>query len=348
MQFSLFYLPAFHAPVHKDPRTLYAQIVEEAKLGEQIGLHRIWLAEHHFDPYGGDIPHPCILLATIAQCTNRIGLATGGIAVPLHRPIEVAEQLAMVDVLSGGRLTIGVVRAFLAYEYDAYGIDMSESRERFTEGVEIIRGLFSEDSFSFTGNFNRFEEVEIRPKPIQRHPRLTLGAVMTKESFEYAGHNGMDLMLVPYLMPWEVVKQNIDIYKNALTDSGYDPDDFNIMTQFFYYAHSNAEVAKETPRQAMMNYLGYIRNAVAGDRWSKDYVGYEGLVAKVDAITDYDLMYKDRTLYGDTERFHRRVETIAEAGITEIGLMPNMPGTPHEKVMETIEFLGSTLLPVYQ
>ncbi len=348
MKFSLFYLTAFHEPTHTDAATMYQQIFEEVELGEQIGLEKVWIAEHHMTDYGGDVPSPLMLLGIIAQRTTRIKLATGGVALPLHRPLELAEQLAMVDVLSGGRLEIGMVRAFLEYEYAAYNTDMGESRERFTEGYEVIRGLFENERFSYDGKFTKLDDVQLRPRPIQRRPRMTLGTIMTKESFEYAGHEGLDLMVVPYLMPFDVVKGLLDVYRNALQEAGHDPGDFNIMSQFFYYSHPDAAIAKEVPRDPMINYLGYVRDAVTGDRWSKDYKGYEGLVKKVEALMDYEMMYNERTLYGPPEKFHERVKEIAAAGITEIALMPNMPGISHDKVMASMEFLGKEILPVYQ
>ncbi len=344
MEFSLFYLPAFHEATHRDPHTLYQQIIEEVRLGEDIGLAKVWCAEHHFVPYGGDIPSPCILLAALAQHTKRIKLATGGVAVPLHRAVELAEQLAMVDVLSGGRLEIGFVRAFLACEYEGYNVDMGESRARFNEGVEVIRGLFAHDRFSFDGKFTRLEDITLRPRPIQRRPRVTLGAVSTKESFELAGQEGMDLMVIPYPTPLEVVAANIGVYRDSLRSSGRDPEDFNVMAPYFYYGEADPDAAKEVPREAMLTYLGHARDAVADDRWSADYKGYTGMAKLFEALMDYELMYSERTLYGHPEKFHTMVDDIAAAGVTEISLVPNMPGIPHDNVMKSLEFLGRDIL----
>ena len=348
MKFSMFYLTSFHEETHKDAANMYQQIYEQVELAESIGFQKVWMPEHHLTDYGGDVPAPLLMLGALAQRTSRIKLGTGGVALPLHRPLELAEQLAMVDVMSNGRLEIGMVRAFLDYEYAAYNVDMGESRERFNEGHQIIRGLFEHERFSYDGKFTRFDDVQLRPRPIQRKPRMVLGTIMTEESFRYAGHNGLDLMVVPYLLPFDFVKGMLDVYRSALVEAGYTVEDFNIMSHFFYYGHADAALAKERPRRSLMNYLRSVRDAVSGDRWSKDYKGYEGIVKKVDALMDYEMMFKERSLYGHPEIFHRRVEEIAAAGITEIGLMPSMPGMPHDKVMETLEFFGNELLPEYQ
>ncbi len=345
MRYSLFHLPAFHEPTHGTPHGLFQQLIDEATLADEIGLEKVWCAEHHFDAYGGDIPNPPVLLAAIAQATSRIKLATGGVAVPLHRAVDLAEQLAMVDVLSNGRLEIGFVRAFLAFEYDAYNVDMGESRARFNEGVEVIRGLFANDRFSYEGRFSRLDDVALRPRPVQRRPRMTVGAIATKESFEFAAQNAMDLMVIPYAFPLKAVAANVGIYRDALRGAGHDPDDFNVMAPYFYYSEADPQAAKETPREATLNYLGYARDAVAEDRWSADYQGYQGMVKIFESLMDYELMYGERTLYGPPEKFQAMVEQIAEAGITEVALMPNMPGIPHDKVMRSLEFLGREILP---
>jgi len=348
MRFSLFYLPVFHEPVHRDSRTLFQQILEESALADELGLDKVWCAEHRLHPYGGDIPHPCLLLAAIAQRTQRIRLATGGVALPLHRSLELAEQLAMVDAISGGRLEIGVVRAFLPFEFDAYNVDMGESRSRFEESVEVIQGLFANDRFSFDGQFCQLEDVALRPRPVQRHPRLTLGAVMSRESFEFAGRNGLNLMVVPYVAPSEYTKANIEIYRDSLAGAGHDPAQFNVMAHCFYYGDTDPGVAKEVPRVAMQNYLTAFRDALTGESFSKDYPGYEGLVRQIESLMDYELMYGERTLYAHPDKFHRKVEELAAIGVTELALSVNMPGIPHAKTMKSLEFLGAELMPNYQ
>lgn len=345
MKYSLYYLPSFHEGVHRSSAKLYRQILEECALGDQMGLDRVWCAEHHLHRYGGDLPHPCLMLAAIAQRTQRIGLATGGVALPLHRPLELAEQLAMVDALSGGRLEIGIVRAFLPYEYEAYEIDMGESRARFEENFDVIRELFANDRVSFRGRFTTLNDVTLRPQPVQRHPSFSLGAVMTRESFEFAGRHGLNLMVVPYVAPLEAIAANIQIYHNALREAGYDPATRNVMGHCFYFGDPDPGVAKETPREAMLNYLASFRDAVTGGAWSGDYQGYEGLAGVIETLMDYEMIYRERSLFAHPEKFHQKVAELRAAGLTEIAMTINLPGIPHPAVMRSLEFLGKEILP---
>lgn len=171
---------------------------------------------------------------------------------------------------------------------------------------------------------------------------------MSRESFEFAGRGGLNLMVVPYVAPTEYTKANIEIYRDSLVAAGHDPDDFNIMAHCFYFGDVDPVVAKEVPRDAMGTYLRTFRDALAGESFSVDYPGYEGLVKQIESLMDYEMMYSERTLYAHPEKFHRKVEELAAIGVTELALSVNMPAIPHDRVMKSLEFLGQELLPNYR
>ena len=347
MKFGLFFLPSFDAGVHYDSATLYEQIIEQSELAEALGMDAVWATEHHFDNYGGYLPNPCVLLAAIAQRTRRIRLGTGGVALPLNRPLNIAEQLAMVDALSGGRVDIGVVRAFLHFEYEALNVDMNESRERFNEGIDIIRGTWANERFSYQGKYNRFENVTLKPRPVQTHPRIVVGSVMSPESIIQAGRNGFDLMVIAYAVSLEKVKEMIGLYHEALEEGGHDPRDHPVMSPFHCYVHENEAVGRDTVREPILRYLASIRDCVKADKWSKDYAGYEGMVKKFDALMDFDVMYDKRSLFGDPAHTHECMEAIVEAGIGEISLVSIMPGLPQEKILDSLHLFAAEVMPRY-
>lgn len=347
MKFSLLYLPAFDAAVHHDSATLYQQIFEQVELAETLGFHGVWAAEHHFTPYGGDIPNPILFLAALAQRTKRMRLGTAGVALPLNRPINTAEQLAMVDAMSGGRLDIGVVRAFLHSEYESLNVDMNESRDRFNEGVDIIVGAFANRRFSYAGKYNQFQDIELRPQPVQKKPRIVVGTVATIESVRYAGLNDFDLMVVPYVAPLAKTRETIAIYHDALVEGGHDPAKHDVMAHFLSYLHPDEKIAKATAREPILRYVGYLRDCVADDRWSKDYQNYTGMVKMVEALMDFDLLYDKRTILGDAAHARECVEAYIDAGITEIGLAPVLPGITHPQIMDSLRLFGTEVLPHY-
>ncbi len=348
MKFGLIYLPTFDAAVHRDSAGLYQQIFEQVEFAESLGFDAVFAAEHHFTPYGGDVPNPPLLLAALAQRTKRMRLGTAGVAMPLNRALNIAEQLAMVDALSGGRLDIGVVRAFLHFEYEALQVDMNESRERFYEAVEILQAAFANERFSYHGKFNQFDNVALRPRPVQRKPRIMVGTVLSPESARYAGLQGFDLAVIPYAVSLAGTKQSVKIYHEALLEAGHKIEDHNVHATFHMYVERDEASAIATIRQPILDYVQYFADAVAGDRWSKDYAGYEGLVNKVLSLKNFDVLYDRRTLFGSPARLHETMELIIEAGITELSFVTIMPGLPQQKILDSMRLFAAEVMPRYR
>lgn len=348
MRIGLLYLPTFDAATHGDSAGLYQQIFEQVELAESLGYDTVWLAEHHFTPYGGDIPSPPLLLAALAQRTRRMRLGTAGVALPLNRALNTAEQLAMVDALCGGRLDIGVVRAFLDFEFDALQVDMAESRERFNESVDILLGTWANERFSYHGKHNHFDNVELRPRPVQRRPRIVVGTVLSPESARYAGLNGFDLMVIPYAVSLAGVKATVQVYHEALLEAGHRIEDHRVHGTFHMYVDRSEAAAIAATREPMLRYVQYFADATAGDRWSKDYAGYQGLSAKVMSLKDYDLLYDRRVLIGDPARLHDTLAMILEAGITELSLVTILPGLPQEKILDSLRLFAAEVMPRYR
>jgi len=348
MKFGLYFLPSFDTATHKDARTLYDQIFEQVELGEALGYDSVWCAEHHFSAYGGDIPNPPLMLAAIAQRTNRIRLGTGGVALPINRPLNTAEQLAMVDNMCGGRLDIGVVRAFLDSEYRALNVDMDESRARFNEGLDILRGTWANERFSYDGKFSSFENVELRPRPIQSKPRIFLGSIMSPESIQYAGSMGLNLMVIPYAVSLEKVKDTISMYREALDKAGYDQGDFSVMGPAHMLVDENEAKAIAVVRDPIVRYVGYVRDAVKSDKWSKDYKGYEGMVKMCEALMNFDIMYDNRSVCGDPAHAGECIEAFRDAGVDEIPFVTVMPGLAQEKILDSMRCFASEIMPKYQ
>ncbi len=348
MKFGLLFLPTFDAAIHGDSAGLYQQLFEQVDVAEAHGYDAVWVAEHHFTRYGGDVPNPAVLLAAIAQRTKRMRLGTAGVALPINRALNTAEQLAMIDAMSGGRLDIGVVRAFLHFEYEALQVDMNESRERFNESVEILLGTWANERFSYHGKFNHFDNVELRPRPVQKKPRIVVGSVMTPESVRYAGLNGFDLMVIPYAVSLAGVKQIVQLYHAALEEGGHRPAEHNVLGAFHLYLERDEASAIATVREPILRYVQHLIDSVALDKWSKDYVGYTGMVDKVRAVQNFDLLYDQRTLFGDPKHAHATMAAIIDSGITELAFLTVMPGLPHLKILDSLRLFASEVMPHYR
>src|SRR5205823_4231786 len=159
-----------------------------------------------------------LTIANVAARTTRIRLGTAVTVLPFLPPLRAAEELATLDILSGGRIDWGVGRGYQRHEFDAFEVDITESRSRFEESLEIIFRAWQDGPFSHDGPHWRFEPVDVLPKPVQQ-PRIpTYIAAISPESVRWAGAQGLPL-LVDQFSPFERLVEGRKIYQQAWTDA---------------------------------------------------------------------------------------------------------------------------------
>jgi alkanesulfonate monooxygenase SsuD/methylene tetrahydromethanopterin reductase-like flavin-dependent oxidoreductase (luciferase family) len=183
IKFGLLYNTDYYPEVHGSASRYYAEILEQVELAETLGYHSAWFGEHHYSGYSFGSP-PVIAMAAAAR-TKRIKLGTGVSVIPLNHPIRLAEEYAMLDVLSGGRLEYGIGRGFLNYSYTVFGVNPDESHGRYREGTELILKAWTADGpFSFEGNYWQLSGYTFFPKPLQKpHPPVFASGAITPESY---------------------------------------------------------------------------------------------------------------------------------------------------------------------
>lgn len=183
-----------------------------ARAADAAGFGAIWLAEHHFLGDYSNASCPDMLLAAIARETRRIGLGFAIVPLPIHDPIRVAERLATLDALSGGRALWGVGRGVTRTELAGFGVPPGEARARMRDRLAIVRDVVARGWFERDG-----ERFEIRPRP---NPRLAAGwmAAVSPESFDLAAELELDVLTGPF-KPWPMVSHDLRRYR-ALRPAG--------------------------------------------------------------------------------------------------------------------------------
>lgn len=226
-------------PALPDHRVLEDEL-RLADLVEPLGFDSLWSVEHHFSPYTL-VPDPLQLLAWCAARTRRVSLGTCVIVLPWHDPLRVAEQLAMLDILAGGRpIAIGFGRGAGRREFDAFGVPMSEARERFCEALEVVRRALSQERFSFQGKHFRIPETSVRPRP--RTPDLAsrmYAAAVSPSSIEIAARAGLGMLVIPQ-KTWEEHAGDLETFRQLRRDAGLPPVKSKVIV-FVYCAESAAE-----------------------------------------------------------------------------------------------------------
>lgn len=347
MKVSLFYIPTYVPSPGVSPGQLYRDILEEVEFADQNGFAAAWFAEHHFLNYGGMLPSVPVIAAAAAQRTTKIRIGSGIALIGLQDPVRVAEQFAMLDHLSDGRLDFGIGRAFQRHEFEAFEIPMEESRARFDEAHDIIMSAWRDDKVTFAGKYRRIHELSVLPKPLQQpHPPVYVACTMTTESFAFTAKKGYHLMYVPYVGSPQQCRDRIAFYRDQLAKAGHDPSQREVMVCLHFFHGESAEHARDYPRPYLRNYLLAAAEANKVDADPKQYEGYGGIGGGFAMLAEnYDRMYPGNVIFGNAEQCLERIAEFAEMGATQVSLITNFGGMPHREIMRSLERFAKTVMP---
>src|SRR5918911_239361 len=145
MKFGLLYLPTYVPELDGSVGTFYERMLEQIVRADDLGYASVWLTEHHFDFYGGTIPNPAVFGAAVARATKNIRIGTAVTVLPMHNPLLVAEDFAMLDVLSNGRVDLGIGRGSVTAEYREFGISNEQSASVMAEANDLILKAWSQE-----------------------------------------------------------------------------------------------------------------------------------------------------------------------------------------------------------
>jgi alkanesulfonate monooxygenase SsuD/methylene tetrahydromethanopterin reductase-like flavin-dependent oxidoreductase (luciferase family) len=216
MDFGLFFL--MQRDEDWSEQAVYESGLRQMLAAESLGYHSVWLAEHHFNDYG-ICPAPSVLASFVAARTTTLRLGMGVSLLPLHHPVELAEQLAVLDVVSGGRLDVGIGRGGTLQDYQTFHSDRSDSRKRVQEGIALMRECWSAQPFDFQGRFHSAERLHVRPRPVQQpHPPLYMAA-NSEDSVRSAARLGLPT-LSAFFVPVDELRRRHAVYREEALAAG--------------------------------------------------------------------------------------------------------------------------------
>ncbi len=221
----------------------YAEHLAAWEEMDRLGYDGVGFNEHHCSPYGL-MNSPNLMAASAAQRTKNLKLLIYGNLLPLHEPLRLAEELAMLDCLSNGRLISGFARG-IPREYQVHNVSLADSRARFEEAYDIVTRAWTEDVFSYQGKFWSYKDVAIWPRPVQRpHPDIWVPIVGSKESIEFAGRH--NLPITPGLGAGGLRDDIIRHYARCLAAAGHRLTPGHLsLSMHAYVADSKAEAVKQ-------------------------------------------------------------------------------------------------------
>ena len=330
------------------PADYFARSLDLAELGDRLGFHHIRIVEHYFRRYGGYSPNPIVFLSAAAQRTSRLRLITGAVVPAFNHPLKVAGEIGMLDAISGGRAEIGFARAFLPHEFQRFGVDMDESRDRFVEGVLTVRDLLTEPEVAHQGRFHRFPTTTSLPRPTQQpHPPLWIAALTSEESFRFAGEQGFGVMAQP-VVPASL-RTNLDAYRKAWKDAGH-PGDGRVMLAFHMLCAEDGAAARAAAKAPIDRYLAIL--AEAASEWtegtsSASYAGYGAMIEKL-RDDDFDALYaRGSALVGTPDEIAARLLAYHAAcgGFEYASVQFSFAGIPTDLARSSLELFATEVMP---
>jgi alkanesulfonate monooxygenase SsuD/methylene tetrahydromethanopterin reductase-like flavin-dependent oxidoreductase (luciferase family) len=286
----------------------------------------------------------------IAARTSRIKIGTAVQVLPLCHPLRLAEEAATVDHVSHGRLIFGVGRSGFARTYEHYGVPYAESRARFAETLEVVRRAWTEESFSFDGDYFHFEGVSVVPKPYQKpHPPIRVAA-NSPDTFPSIGAQGYAIFAAVRLGTLSELAPNIAAYRAAYAEAGH-PGTGQVFLRIPVYVADTAERAYEEPQASIMQFyrqLGEQLEASATAAGARDIEQRDVRGRRLQSIT-FDEVVRDKVIVGTPAMVADRLKAISdELGLDGILAELNSGGlTPRAGVMRSLQLLCEEVKPAF-
>ena len=324
-------------------------------LAEPLGFDSLFALEHHFTGYAMS-PAPTQLLAYYAGRTRRIHLGTAVIVLPWHDPVRVAEQIALLDIMCGGRCLFGFGRGAASVEYEGFRVPMEEARPRFVEAAQIVVKALANKTFEHDGAFFRIPKTAIRPRPISHPERRFYASAVSPDSAEIMAKLGFGLLMIMQ-NEWAKAAEDIHRYRDIAAAAGHPPRPPVILT--------NVSVAesREEAQQRAMTYLA--------QKWESIDTHYhfsDGHLATVKGYESYGKMaktyakMKDDAYRDKATQFYVSIQIVGTPKdcLDQIAELQRLTGTdhlvtefsfggmPHEEAEVNMRLFADRVMPVLQ
>jgi probable F420-dependent oxidoreductase len=312
----------------------FTEALQEVVRGEELGFDSIWMEEHHsvVDHYW---PSPLPVLAGFATRTSKVMLGTDILVAPFYHPVRLAEDIALLDVMSGGRFVLGVAIGYKPDEFALYGAELEKRGARFEEQLAIMKGLWTQDSISFKGRYYQVEG-KLEPKPLTKpHPPVWIGGWgdITLRRAATLADNWIPGPTADLPRLLEGKKQFLDKRKAAGLTA---PITEWPLTRDVIIADTDEQARELAERHIMVSY----RKEYAGG-WKHPFID-------ASIATDLDTVTKDRFLIGSPDHVVRALTPfVGQYGVTHLICRLFFPGMPHRHIMRELELIAKEVMPAF-
>ena len=353
MRFGTYYF--FQAPPSLSHPEVVQREIEQMVWTEELGFDSIWLTEHHFIEYGLSVS-PAVLAAAAAMRTQRVRIGLAAAILPFHDPVRLAEELAMVDILSGGRLDVGVGRGNRPVEFEGYRVPQIESRERFDEALEILIRAWTQERFAFEGRHFTIPEIHVIPNPLQQpHPPLYVVCV-SPDTIEATALRGVPMLNSLLRGPIDPLVQQRDTYVKACRKAGRSEAEIGSLlgrwgvSRHVYVAPSDAQAQAEA-KDAEMWYQEALRRFLIPEHIDRVHPllqpGFRTMAERLSRVS-WEQLVAETLAVGSPDTVADRIAQLRDLGVGEVLCWMNFGGLPQAHVRRSMELFAREVLPRFR
>lgn len=338
MDFSLFF---FSSDGTLPSNTKYQLLMESARYADEYGFSAVWTPERHFQTFGGLYPNPAVISAALAVSTRRLQIRAGSVVVPLHHPIRIAEDWAVVDNLSNGRVAICCASGWHPVDFilapQPSVTSYEDRKEAMFDAVQLIKRLWAGETVEWAGIDGNNVAVASLPRPLQPELPIWIASQGSPETFIRAGEIGASVLTGLVGQSFADVAKKISLYREALVRSGYAPDHGKVSVMVHTFLGADDDIVREQVRGPLTSYL---RSFIA--QQENTDTGYaalseddkRGLIGHA-----FDNYFETTGLLGTVEKCEHLIEELADVGADEVACLIDF-GLAPEMVLDGLHYLN--------
>jgi natural product biosynthesis luciferase-like monooxygenase protein len=326
-----------------DEKEKYRFVFDAVRYADENGFTAVWTPERHFHRFGGLYPNPSVLGAALAMATRRLRIRAGSVILPLHSPIRVAEEWAVVDNLSRGRVDIALATGFSPVDFAIRPEAWQDRRARTFDAVTMLRELWEGEPVTVADGLGNHVEVELHPQPVQPELPIWLTCTKSPETFETAGRLGCNVLTALIDMTNEELEEKLNLYFKSLEEHGHDREDVTVTLMLHTFIGTDLDEVRETVWPPFSEYLRSFLTVI--DSQKKSLAPGAGVRDMSEGDADqlvkfaFDKYFEKGALLGTPDSCMAVVERFRDMGVTEIACLIDF-GVDEELVVGSLEHLN--------
>jgi len=358
MKFALIYQVQVPKPwTDESEHQRFRDIIEQVCFAEEMGFESVWFMEHHFGPEQSHSSAPDLVLAALSQHTSRMRLGLAVVLVPVHHPLNIAERIATLDLLSGGRVEVGLGRSGHPYQLTPFGVHLEDTRGMWEEALTILPRAWTEEVFSHQGKYYNIPPRSVLPKPLQKpHPPLW-GACNQEDTAYLTGKAGFGCLVITHRGA-ERAHRLIRIYQEAISQAEPTGNFIHNHIAANTLAYCGAEREQARTRGAyLLDWYRNMQRSREEQNWQEvaledipdDYkFHFEKGPSGGDEVTGRDLVERGRFPMGDPEDCIKFVEQFEAIGVEELMFNFHLGPVTQPEVLQSIRLFGEHVIPAFR